>query len=258
MIYNNKWIAVTWMTLGLLLSQGGLSSVALGTTTNRIIEARDMSEISQVRKMLRTACAKIKKADAKPEDADNLLHGAEGETRRALEQWQTFYKGYIAVAPSGYDKHPSWYSAAEEIKESIRKMAQSEKDKDAKTALAGCGQTCQKFVKMNEMAGIELIADILFQFRKAAKPLLTTIRESDSIEMTPAVQALLSIKYQAMEHEHAVGDTDNSVSKKDALTNFAKSVDAFAVSADMDNRVATFAQYQKMMSLLEVAYDVYL
>lgn len=256
MICSNKWNVIICMTLGLIISQGGLTSIAHGKTTDQIIENRTFSEISQVRKMLRTACAKIKKADAKPEDADNLLHGAEVETRRALEQWQTFYQGYPAVAPSGYAKHPSWYSAAKEIKESIRKMAQSEKDKDAKTALASCGQTCQKFVKMNEMAGIELTADILFQFRKAAKPLLTTIQESDSIETTPAVQTLLSLKNQAM--DHAVDDTDSSVSKKNALSRFAKSADAFAVSADMDNRVAIIAQYQEMMSLLEVAYDFYL
>ena len=256
MIYSNKWIVITWMTLGLFLSQGGLTSVALGTTTNRIIESRDMSEISQVRKVLRTACAQIKRAVAKPEDADNLLFDAETEIRRALGKWNSFKNGYAAVAPSDYAKHPNWNTAAEEIEKSILQMAQSAKNKDAKKALARCGQTCQKFVDMNKMAGIELTTDILFQFRKTAKSLMTTIREKDSGAIKPAAQTLLALKIRSM--DHPVGGTGISVPKSDALTRFATSVDTFTVSIDKGTSVEIEAQYLTMMSLMETAYDQYL
>lgn len=119
MIFSNKWLAITWMALGLIVSQGGLTSIALGKTTNSMVEARDMAEIPQVRKMLRTACAQIKKADVQPDDASNLLLGAEIETREALEKWIAFDKGLVAFAPAGYADHPDWHKAAEEIEKSI-------------------------------------------------------------------------------------------------------------------------------------------
>lgn len=256
MIFRNKLLAITWMALGLIISQGGSNSIALGKTTNSIAEAHDMAEISQVRKMLRTACAKIKKADVQPEDADNLLSSAEMETRQALEKWTAFDKGLVAVAPSGYADHPDWHKAAEEIETSILQMAQSAKGKDAKTALTRCGQTCQKFVDMNKLAGIELTTDILFQFRKAAKSLLKTIREKDSGEITPALQTLLALKIRAV--GHSVDGTGISVPESDALARFPASVDTFAAYVEKGDRVDLDAQYQEMMFLMESAYDQYL
>ena len=256
MIFRNKWIATPCMALALLISQSSLTSMAYGNTASSSVATRDMAEISQVRKMLRTACAQIKKADAQPEDADNLLSGAEMETRQALEKWTTFDKGLVAVAPSGYVDHPDWHKAAEEIEQSILQMAQLAKDKDAKKALARCGQTCQKFVDMNKMAGIELTTDILFQFRKAAKSLLATIRQKDSGAITPALQTLLALKKRSM--DHPVDGTGISAPESAALTRFAASVDTFAVSVEKGAGVELEAQYLAMMSSMETAYDQYL
>jgi hypothetical protein len=256
MIFRNKWFAITWLALALIISQGGSTSIVLGNTTDRIIETRDLSEISQIRKMLRTACAQIKKADAKPEDAGRLLSDAETETGQALKKWTAFSKGFVAVTPTGYANHPDWHKAAEEIEKSILQMAQSAKDQDAKTALARCGQTCQKFVEMNKMAGIELTTDILFQFRKAAKSLLATIREKNSNEITPAVQTLLALKRRSM--GHSVDGTGLSVPKSDALVRFSTAVDAFAASVEESKRVDLDVRYQEMMALMETAYDQYL
>ena len=135
-------------------------------------------------------------------------------------------------------------------------MAQAAKNKDAKKALAGCGQTCQKFVDMNKMAGIEMTTDILFQFRKTAKSLMTTIREKDSGAIKPAAQTLLALKIRSM--EHSVDGRGILVPKSDALSRFATSVDTFAVFVDKGASVALEAQYLTMMSLMETAYDQYL
>lgn len=256
MLFRNKWIAIPCMALGLLISQGGLTSTTFANTANSNVETRDMAEISQVRKMLRTACAQIKKADAQSEDADNLLLGAEMETRKALEKWTAFDKGLPAVAPSRYASHPGWQKTAEEIAQSILQMAQLAKDKDAKKALTRCGQTCQKFVDMNKMAGIELTTDILFQFRKAAKSLLATIHQKDSGAITPALQTLLALKKRSM--DHPVDGTGIFVPESAALTRFAASVDTFAASVDKGAGVELQAQYLAMMSAMETAYDQYL
>ena len=215
-----------------------------------------LAGISQVRRTLRAACNKLKTIDSQVESRAVLLQESAAESRQALMLWQKFRKSYPESAPAVYGQNLNWSRSADDIENSIQQMIAANLNGDAKKAFSSCGETCQKFVAMNEQAGIELTTDILFQFRKTAKLLMATLRENDSAKSDPVVKTLLSLR------DHALADpvvgTGASVKDLQALKAFSGGVDAFAASIQSADRNVLFQRYGNMMSAMEAAYDLYL
>jgi len=215
-----------------------------------------LAGISQVRRMLRTACNKLKTIDSQVESRAVLLQESAVESRQALILWQEFRRFYPESAPAAYGQNTNWSRSADDIEQSIQQMIAANLNGDAKKAFTSCGETCQKFVAMNEQAGIELTTDILFQFRKTAKLLMATLRENDPAKIDPVVKTLLSLRDHAL--TDPVEGTGAPVKNQQALKAFSGEVDVFAASIQSADRNALSQRYGNMMSAMEVAYDLYL
>lgn len=216
----------------------------------------DLAGISQVRRALRAACNKLKTINSQEESREVLLQESAAESRQALILWQVFRKSYPESAPAVYGQNTNWSRSADDVEQTIQKMIAANLNGDAKKAFSSCGETCQKFVAMNEQAGIELTTDILFQFRKTAKLLMATLRENDSAKSDPIVKTLLSLRNQAL--VDPVEGTGAPVKNQQALKAFSGAVDAFAASIQSADKNVLSHRYATMLSEMEAAYDLYL
>ena len=209
-----------------------------------------------MRRTLRSACNKLKTIDSQVESRAVLLQESAAESSQALKLWQEFRKPYQENAPAVYGQNKNWSRSADEIEQTIQQMIAANLNGDVKKAFTSCGETCQKFVAMNEQAGIGLTTDILFQFRKKAKLLMVTLRENDSAKIDPAVITLLGLRDRAL--ADPVEGAGAPVRDQQALNAFSEAVDAFAASIQSaDNNVLSH-RYATMMSEMEAAYDLYL
>ncbi|MBI5593730.1 MAG: hypothetical protein HY881_25030 [Deltaproteobacteria bacterium] len=215
-----------------------------------------LSGISQVRRTLRAACNKLKTIDSQVESRAILLQESVAESRQALILWQEFRKSYPESAPAVYGQNSNWSRSADDIEQTIQQMIAANLNGDAKKAFSSCGETCQKFVVMNEQAGIELTTDILFQFRKTAKLLMATLRENDSAKIDPIVKTLLSLRDRAL--ADPVDGTGAPVKSQQALKAFSGALDAFAASIQSADKNMLSHRYATMMSEMEATYDLYL
>ena len=251
MTVNKKRLAITLIAFGLFAAQ--VAPVAYGVDSNHIYEKQELAEMFQVRKMVRTACAKIKKIPSNPAKAENLLHEAAMETDRALVYWKNFTARYGTTVPSDYKNHPDWNGAVKNIEKSIFEMKRA---KDAKTALTFCGRTCANFMALNEKAGIVMTADILFKFRKAAKPLLKPVKTKNFAAIMPSADALTTLRERAL--ALSVSEKSASAPGIGDLNRFSDALDAFIHAAHAKNAESIDARYQTMMSSMEKAYDRFL
>lgn len=256
MKYSTELLGSQRLAISLIVVQMMIASIAFGVTTKENSEADGLAEISQVRRTLRSACAKIKMIEAQANNTDDLLHEADAEIARALADWRTFHTKQEKGAPLAYATHPAWRETAKAIETKMQQMALATANRDAKTAFSSCGQACGLFVEMNEKAGIELSTDVLFRFRKTAKTMLDPAGGGRIVIAEPAVRKLLDLKEKVL-----VQPLDGSgmpVLEADALTRFSQAVDAFALAARETENTAIDVRYREMMSSMEAAYDRYL
>ncbi|MCK8603721.1 hypothetical protein [Desulfoferrobacter suflitae] len=256
MVDTKSSTLMTAVAVCLIILLGVSAPVVFGATSSHTPEHSDLSEISQVRRSLRSACAKIKTIDAEAKDEDGLLHKAEAKTALALNRWQRFLKDHADATPPVFAQNMAWKEAAQAVEGNMRQMLKAVETKDVKTAFSSCGRTCRNFVEMNQKAGIELTTDVLFRFRKAAKSLQQQVRDKNLAEITPAVQTLLDLKKRAV--SHPVDGTGAIIRDTEALERFSESVDVFADAVHKADENEVGQRYRQMMALMETAYDRYL
>jgi len=123
-------------------------------------------------------------------------------------------------------------------------------------AFKACGSTCGKFVALNEQAGVRRTSDVLFRFRKAAKPLAEPIAKEDLEGVSLKMPQLAGIPDKAM--IEPVGGMGTAQQKARALKAFSEAVDVFVSAVRSADKEALKALYPEMMSAMEAAYDLFL
>lgn len=209
----------------------------------------DLSEISRIRKQVRSACAQIKKSSTHPVSTE-FMRDASAEAERALVLWKQFVAASRDQAPPAYRNHPDWNRAVKKIEESLVDMRN---ETDAKKALAACGQTCRQFVELNQKARIETAADTLYQFRKKAKPLLASVKGKDLETIVASADSLSELRTRAL--NLAASDKTKEGLAVSELNQFSESLDVFISAARSGDEKAINSRYLSMMSTMESAYD---
>ena len=115
---------------------------------------------------------------------------------------------------------------------------------------------CGKFVALNEQARVRRTSDVLFSFRKAAKPLAEPVAKGNLDAVSAKVRQLTEIRDKAM--TEPVGGTGAAEQKAQALKAFSEAVDVFASAVRNSDEEALEAPYRAMMSAMEAAYDLFL
>lgn len=223
---------------------------------SKTADAGSISEISKIRRVLRSACGKLRLVNAGADNKESILEQAQKETASALSLWQELGKKYEGNAPSEYSKHPDWKAAFEEIQSGIKKMHEDIIAKTPDVAFKTCGQTCGKFVELNSGAQIRRTSDILFKFRKTAKPLEPIIKNQEIDKVLSALPEIEKIRNEAM--KDPVGGTGTLQEKKNALDDFSEKVDDFCQAVRNKNIDVILDKYALMMSAMEKAYDLFL
>jgi hypothetical protein len=246
--------AVVTIAFLTLLGCGG-ASPTIGTGGGGAKVDAELARVSEVRRLLRSACGKLRAAENAPESAA-LLAEARGQTERALAQWRGFRQTHSAAAPTAYAAHEYWDCAAYDIEAGIQEMLDETVARHPSEAFQACGRTCGKFVEMNRKAGLRRTSDILFDFRKAAKPLAGPAKAGSVSPLREALPRLVKLRDDAL--VGPVGGTGTSEQKRHALAVFSAAVDAFdqAVRANDSGELAK--RYDVMMKAMEQAYDLFL
>jgi outer membrane murein-binding lipoprotein Lpp len=216
----------------------------------------DAGQISHVRRLLRAACERLKAVNAGAPNSAELMVQAKDLTVSAVQKWEQFLNACDGRAPSDYGEHPNWDAATRGLASGMAEMLKRIEESDAANAFETCGATCGKFVVLNEQARVRCTSDVLFHFRKAAKPLAEPVAKGNLDAVLAKVGQLTEIRDKAM--IEPVGGTGTPAQKAQALEAFSQSVDAFAATVTRGDRAALDAQYRKMMSAMEKAYDLFL
>ena len=219
-------------------------------------DAGSISEISKIRRILRSACGKLRLVNAGVDNKESVLEQAEKETASALSLWQELGKKYEGNAPSEYSKHPDWKASFKEIQSGIKKMHEDIIAKTPDVAFKTCGQTCGKFVELNTSAQIRRTSDVLFKFRKIAKPLEPIIKNQEIDKILSALPEIEKIRNDAI--KDPVGGTGTLQEKNTALDDFSKKVNDFCQAVRNKNIDVILDKYAVMMSAMEKAYDLFL
>ena len=127
---------------------------------------------------------------------------------------------------------------------------------DAVNAFKACGSACSKFVTLNEHAGVRRTSDVLFHFRKTAKPLAEPLAKGDLNAVSTKVPQLRGIRDKAL--TDPAGGTGTTTQKTQALEAFSAAVDAFGSAVQTGDREQVSLTYGKMMATMEKAYDLFL
>jgi len=215
----------------------------------------ELARVSEVRRLLRSACNKLRAA-AKAQDSIALLSEAEIQTEEALTKWRSFHETYSDSAPLTYAAHKDWSSAAHDIETGIHDMLDKIVAKHAAEAFKSCGQACGKFVEMNAVAGLRRTSDVLFRFRKAAKPLAEVLISGNIARLKQASDELRKLRDDAM-HE-PVGGTGTAEEKRQAMITYSVAVDEFLQAVQKENVNEVAQSYDRMMKAMELTYDIFL
>jgi hypothetical protein len=219
-------------------------------------EAAGIEDVSHVRRLLRAACGKLKDVNAGAANKAALMTEAKDLTASAAENWGCFLDYWGGRAPSDYVKHPDWDAATRELANGMADMLKRIEEDAAANAFNACGAACGKFVALNEQAGVRRTSDVLFSFRKAAKPLVEPVVKGDLDTVSAKVAQLREIRDKAM--TDPVGGTGTSVQKAQALKAFSEAVDVFASAVRSGDKETLEALYWDMVSAMETAYDLFL
>jgi hypothetical protein len=219
-------------------------------------ETDAIAQVSYVRRLLRAACGRLKAVNEGAADHAALMTGAGSDTADALERWKGFLQGCSGRAPQAYAAHPQWVAATAEISEGIAEMLKQIEQDNPDMAFKACGAACGKFVALNEQARVRRTSDVLFSFRKAAKPLAEPVAKGDLDAVSAKVRQLTEIRDKAM--IEPVGGTGAAEQKAQALKAFSEAVDVFASAVRSSDKEALEAPYRAMMSVMEAAYDLFL
>ncbi len=250
---------VTKMVLNAVLSILVLAGCAAKPTQKPVASGSSdnaQARVSEVRRILRSACGKLKSINAGAQNSDDLLAKAQAETERTLSLWVAFLKGYGNAAPGAYASHPDWPSATRQISSGIREMRDQINAKAPAHAFKACGRTCGRFVALNEAAKIRRTSDMLFRFRKAAKPLAQQCISGKTSQVNAAIPTLLKLRDEALTAPR--GGIGTSDKKKEALRVFSYSVDLFTEACRANNARDLPGLYKEMMKSMEKAYDLFL
>ncbi len=250
-----RWliVGVAAMPLLVLTGCGGAGqAVRMG---DRALADAELARVSEVRHLLRSACGKLRAATNAP-DAAALLTEAKNQTQEALARWRRFREAYSSGAPTVYAAHEHWDSAAYNIETGIQEMLDQAVAKHPLEAFQACGRTCGKFVEMNEKAGLRRTSDILFNFRKAARPLAEPAKAGSVAPLREALPRLVELRDNAL--IDPVGGAGTSQEKSQALASFSAAVDAFAQAVRNNDSAELAKRHEAMMKAMEQAYDLFL
>jgi hypothetical protein len=239
--------------IGVIACLGGCSTTH---PKGQPAKAGAIEEVSRVRRLLRAACGRLKAVNEGAADRATQMAEAGSETAGALELWRGFLEGCAGRPPQAYASHPQWVAATAEISNGIAEMLKQVEQDNPDMAFKACGAACGKFVALNEQAGVRRTSDVLFSFRKAAKPLAEPVAKGNLEAVSAKVRQLTEIRDKAM--MEPVGGTGTAEQKAQALKAFSEAVDAFASIAAQGDRAMLDAQYRAMMSAMERAYDLFL
>lgn len=239
------------------LAAGCATKGSRSTPGNSTMAASEsIEQISDVRRSLRAACGKLKDVNAGADDKAALMADAKDLTASAVENWGCYLEYWSGRAPAAYARHPAWDAATGELTAGMRQMLERIEAGDAAGAFKACGAACGKFVALNEQARVRRTSDLLFHFRKAAKPLAEPLAKGDLDAVSAKVAQLREIRDKAM--IHPVGGTGTPPLKTQALEAFSSAVDAFGSAVQAADREQLSSTYGKMMAAMETAYDLFL
>lgn len=215
-------------------------------------EPDELERVAQVRRQLRAACGQLRMAaDPTPSQADRLAEAAD-TTRTALSSWHQLRNDYSHGSPPAYAAHPQWDQASTEIEKGIERMLAMAEQSQPVASFQACGQTCGLFVRLNDKAGVRRTSDVLFHFRKAAKPLAEPAKSGDRAPLAQALPALLELRQRAM--VDPIGGVASAETRQLALEAFSNAVDQFAATV-RDSQMDVASAYATMMHAMENAYD---
>lgn len=248
-------------TCGLLLCIAVITLLAgcaapASKDTSAADRLQGIEQVSHVRRLLRSACGRLKVVNAGAEGREALMASAKDETAAGLAEWDRFLQEHGSAAPRAYAGHPDWRRAADELSAGMSEMLKAVEQNDAQAAFNTCGRACGKFVVLNEQAGVRRTSDVLFHFRKAAKPLTEPLAKGDLNVVSTKVPQLREIRDKAM--GEPVGGTGTAAQKTQALEAFSAAVDAFGSAVQAGDREQISLAYGKMMAAMEKAYDLFL
>lgn len=249
-------VFITFVPLFALSGFGATGWANTDAVNSAVTAAEDISRVSEIRRLLRSACKELKMASENPEYADTLLTGSAERTGQTLDLWRDFRLQHSEKPPEGFAAHASWDSAAQEIENGIREMLNLTNARQAGSALKACGRTCGLFVNLNTKAGIRRTSDILFQFRKTARPLADALESGTLLQVKDALPSLLKMRDDAL--TDPVGGIGSPEEKSQALTAFSDAVDAFFQSMQQNDTYHAASRYEAMMKALEWTYDLFL
>lgn len=245
------YCASTLLTLGCALAMIGCATATpIGATV-----PEDIERVAQVRRQLRAACGQLRQAGDDAKAKSTLLGEAADTTRLALIGWQQIRKDTPSSPPPAYAAHPQWDQASAEIEKGIVQMLALAEQSQPVESFQACGQTCGLFVKLNTQAGVRRTSDVLFHFRKAAKPLAQPAKSGERAPLAQALPALLELRHRAM--VDPIGGVASAETQQLALQAFSNAVDHFA-AAVQDRQMDVANAYAAMMRAMEKAYDAYL
>lgn len=249
--------AIPGLAVILLLAMAGCSGerATISTVGGDASIQTELARVSEVRRLLRSACGKLRAASSAPDSAA-LLNEAKGQTEKALARWQEFRQMHSADAPTAYAAHEYWDYAAYDIEAGIEEMLNQTVARRPSEAFQACGRTCGKFVEMNEKAGLRRTSDILFHFRKAAKPLAEPAKAGSVSPLREALPRLVKLRDDAI--VDPIGGTGTPEEKRQALASFSAAVDAFAEAVRDSDSESLAKRYSAMMKAMEQAYDLFL
>ncbi len=233
----------------------GDASPTIGTGGGGAKVDAELARVSEVRRLLRSACGKLR-ASASAAESSALLAEAESQTEQALAQWRGFRQTYSADVPTAYAAHEGWDRAAYDIEAGIQEMLEETVARHPSEAFQACGRTCGKFVEMNEKASLRRTSDILFHFRKAAKPLAEPAKAGSVNPLREALPRLVKWRDDAL--VDPVGGTGPPEQKRAALAAFSAAVDAFTEAVRANDSGELPKRYGVMMQAMEQAYDLFL
>ena len=241
-----------------LLLVGLMVTVGCAARTGPLVdtpEPDDLERVAQVRRQLRAACGQLRQAtDPSPSQAA-LMTDPATTTRMALHGWRGIRSDYLHSSPPAYAAHPQWDQASAEIEKGIERMLAMAEQSQPVASFQACGQTCGLFVKLNAQAGVRRTSDVLFHFRKAAKPLAEPAKSGDRAPLAQALPQLLELRQRAM--VDPIGGMASAQSQQLALKAFSNAVDHFA-AAVRNGQMDVANAYEAMMRAMENAYDAYL
>jgi hypothetical protein len=252
---------VTFFCLVSVVSLFATTLAGCGASRNIVRRTPDAGEtalarVSEVRRALRAACGQLKSINADPGQAEALLPDATARTDHAAMLWAAFLGDSGETPPRPYASHPDWATATREIRDGIATMLKHCRSKDSALAFEACGRTCGKFVALNEAAGVRRTSDILFRFRKTAKPLLAQLESREVPAIAAGAAELVKLRDEAM--TNPVGGIGTASQKEEALQAFSEAVDRFAEGVRASDREDAIALYNQMIKAMEVAYDLFL